>query len=403
VILLFTAITYYLAIHYILTNELDKDLTVEEQEINAYLQLYKKLPPPGNFKDQIVKYSSTDRTTTRLFSDTVYWNSAENENEPGRMLVTTVKLNQQPVKVNIIKSKVEAEILVRIIFLITLGITVLLLVNLAIINRFVLKRIWKPFYVTLSQLQRFNITDGADFVVEETNTDEFNDLNDAARSLALRVRKDYNELKTFTDNTSHEMMTPLAVINSKLDTLLQAGPFTEKQGVLIEDVYNEMSRLSRLNQSLLLMAKIDNHLIQDKSSILLKEKVIEKIKQFHELSQNEHLSVSAILKDKSILMSNYLADILLNNLFSNAIRHNVKRGSIQIILNEQSLSFINTGKPEALNTEVIFKRFGKGDQSEGMGLGLALAMQICNYYGYQLSYKFDSSHHHFIINFNSPK
>jgi len=170
---------------------------------------------------------------------------------------------------------------------------------------------------------------------------------------------------------------------------------------LIEDLYNEMSRLSRLNQSLLLMAKIDNHLIQDKSSISFKEKLHEKIKQFQELSQNQDLNVSAILNDKSIVMSNYLADILLNNLFSNAIRHNVKGGSISILLEEQSLSFINTGKAQPLDSDLIFKRFIKGDNSEGMGLGLAIARQICVYYGYQLQYKFNANcYHEFEIKFN---
>ena len=80
--------------------------------------------------------------------------------------------------------------------------------------------------------------------------------------MTQRVKKDYTELKSFTDNASHEMMTPLAVINSKLDTLIQTEILSDQQGELIADVYLAVSRLSRLNQSLLLMTKIENNLIQ---------------------------------------------------------------------------------------------------------------------------------------------
>lgn len=78
-------------------------------------------------------------------------------------------------------------------------------------------------------------------------------------------------------------MTPLAVINSKLDTLIQTGAFTDRQGQLIEDVYLGVSRLSRLNQSLLLLAKIENNLIGDQENIDVKELLEQKIRQFKEL------------------------------------------------------------------------------------------------------------------------
>ena len=399
IILLITALAYYLVIHYILTEQLDKDLAVEEQEIAAYTALYKSLPPEGNFKDQIVRYSFKPAVITRRFADTEYDNLKDHEKEPGRSLTTSVILNNKLVKVEIIKSKVESEDLIRIIFLITLAIIVLLLVSLALINRFVLNRIWKPFHVTLSKLRVFNISDNQEINKQNTRIDEFAEFDDAAIALTLRVRKDYRDLKSFTDNASHEMMTPLAVIHSKLDTLLQTGPFSQNQGELLEDIYSGMNRLSRLNQSLLLITKIENHLIPDKSSISLKDLVLQKSKQFQELLQAEEISISLNLQEKEIMMSNYLADILLNNLFSNAIRHNKFKGEIKVILNSKFLSLTNTGKAEALNAEKIFERFNKDNSSEGMGLGLAISKEICMYYDYRLTYEYTAGQHCFNILF----
>lgn len=399
IILLITGLTYYLVIHYILTEQLDKDLTIEEQEVVEFTNRYKSLPPVGNFKDQIVRYYFEPQTITRKFSDTEYNNFKDHEKEPGRSLTTSVILNNKLVKVVIIKSKVESEDLIRIIFSITLAIIVLLLISLALVNRFVLKRLWKPFHGTLSQLRAFNIADSQEIFLEDNRIDEFVELNKAANMLTLRVKKDYGELKSFTDNASHEMMTPLAVINSKLDTLLQTDTFTQNQGELLEDIYNGMSRLSRLNQALLLMAKIENHLIHDTNLISLKDLVYQKSKQFQELLQAEAISVSLELEEKEVLMSKYLADILLNNLFSNAIRHNIKKGVVNIGLNSQFLSISNTGRTESLNEDKIFHRFNKDTSSEGMGLGLAISKEICHYYAYRITYQYHMDQHRFNVFF----
>ncbi|MGY0036174.1 histidine kinase dimerization/phospho-acceptor domain-containing protein [Pedobacter sp. NJ-S-72] len=145
----------------------------------------------------------------------------------------------------------------------------MLLISLTVVNRFILNSLWRPFYEILKQLKAFNLADKNEFLVQNTQIDEFQELNQSVISMSTRVRRDYIELKSFTDNASHEMMTPLAVINSKLDTLIQTEALSDRQGELIEDVYLAVNKLSRLNQSLLLLAKIENNLIKDEEDIVL--------------------------------------------------------------------------------------------------------------------------------------
>jgi signal transduction histidine kinase len=399
IILLITGIAYYLVIHYILTQQLDKDLAVEEQEIAAYAKLYHSLPPEGNFKDQLVRYKKGVHIVSRRFSDTRYDNLKDHEEEPGRSLTTAVSLGNKSVQVEIVKSKVESEDLIRIIFLITLAIIVLLLCSLVLINRFILNRLWKPFHITLSELQVFNISDNRQIEPEETVIDEFREFNEAAIALTCRVRKDYSDLKSITDNASHEMMTPLAVIQSKLDSLLQTGDFNDQQGILLDDIYQGMNRLFRLNQSFLLLSKIENRLILEKDTICLRQLILQKCNQFQELIQADKITVSLVLVEKEILMSKYLADILLNNLISNSIRHNRTGGKISILLNAEGLEIANTGKAEKLDAEKIFDRFNKDSSSEGIGLGLAISKEICHYYGYSLTYRYNEEEHFFSAGF----
>lgn len=400
-VLLLTGVIYYVVIHFILTEKLDRDLRIEEDEINAYVSTYHKLPLPGDFQDQKVAYRPVkkDDTSGRIFSNCVYLNEKENEEEPGRSLLTYILVNKQLFEVTVIKSRLEAEGLVKLIFLITLGIIAFLLLVLFLINRFLLNSLWRPFYGMLDQMKAFNLADKNEINAEFSKIDEFTELNQAVLSMSQRVKQDYKELKSFTDNASHEMMTPLAVINSKLDTLIQTTGFSNQQGELIEDIYLAVGRLSRLSHSLLLLAKIENNLIKNEELIDLKELLSQKARQFQELLQSNEISISLNLEAKAVSMSKYLADILLNNLMSNAIRHNLKSGHIDVLLSTDQLIFSNTGIATALDDTRTFERFNKTASSEGMGLGLAISRQICNLYSFKLSYQYENEKHSFIINF----
>ncbi len=401
-VLMITGVIYYTVIHFILTEKLDKDLVVEEEEIIQYAKHYGKLPLPSSYIDQQVHYRELRDTSidVRRFYYTEYLNAKEHENEPGRSLVTSVSLNGKKYEVTIIKSRVESEDLVRIILLITLGVTLILLLALMLINRFVLNRLWRPFYTILNQMKTYELTKMGDIVQEPTQIDEFRELNRSAHAMAARVKQDYKELKSFADNASHEMMTPLAIINSKLDSLLQTESFTAEQGEILEDIYHGVGRLFRLNQSLLLLAKIENNLIPDLQEIAMEELVASKARQFQELFEKDGLVLKLELEPCTVQMSKYLADILLNNLLSNAIRHNHNGGMVAIKLQANSLQISNTGKDIALDKQ-LFERFSKSAASEGMGLGLAIGKQICALYGFAISYRYENQWHHFTINFKA--
>lgn len=399
VVLVITGMIYYVVIHFILTEKLDRDLVVEENEISQYVNTFHKLPLPASYLDQQISYKSlTGPPPEREFLYTTYYNPKEQENEPGRSLITVVRLDNKAIEVTITKSRVESEDLVRIILLITVGITVVLLLSLLLINRFILNRLWRPFYSILNRMKSFEVTRMDTIEHEPTKIDEFNELNKSVNAMAEKVRQDYKELKSFTDNASHEMMTPLAVINSKLDSLLQTESFTAQQGALLEDIYHATGRLSRLHQSLLLLAKIENNLIPDFQNIELKEMIAGKSRQFQELLEKDDLVLTEELAPVEVKMSRYLADILLNNLFSNAVRHNVTGGHIFIKLDQRTLTISNSGKHRQVQTK-IFDRFSKAVDSEGMGLGLAITKQICNLYGFRIDYQEENGEHVFSIYF----
>src|SRR5208283_3959431 len=84
-------------------------------------------------------------------------------------------------------------------------------------------------------------------------------LNKTLDRMAKRMRRDYVNLKEFNENASHEIQTPLAIIKSKLELLIQSEGLNEEQMGMINSVYESAARMSKLNQGLLLISKIDNN------------------------------------------------------------------------------------------------------------------------------------------------
>ncbi|ASU32959.1 sensor histidine kinase [Mucilaginibacter xinganensis] len=414
IVMLITGIIYYQAISWILTGQKDKNLVVEETEIFDYVKLNGHLPQTFESNDQQITFTpAAPGSVKREFINTEYFERWNKENghkkhrnraagryESGRGLVSSVTAGGNYYKILIIESKVETEDLIRLIFLITIGVILLLLLVLLITNRLILNRLWQPFYAIMSELRLFNVADTQEIAKVDTSIDEFKELNNAVVDMASRAKLDYKDLKVFTENASHELLTPIAVINSKLDTLIQTENFSDRQSKLLNDLYSAVSRLNRLNQSLLLLVKIENKLLHNREQVNLREMVEEMLMQFEEIFNGKGLNLTHTLDDKEIYASRYLVEILLSNLISNAIRHNNIGGQVSITLTNKSFIIKNTCDDEPLQDKKIFTRFHKSSNSEGSGLGLTISRQICENFGASLEYVFQQHFHVFIVTFN---
>ncbi len=400
-VILVTGIVYYQVISLILNRQVDQELEVEEQEIFEFVRLNQHLPQVFQSNDLLITFQDAGTATIpRQFINTGFYNLKEKEKESGRGLISSVAIKGRNYKILVVESKVETEDLAQIIFGITLAIILILLAVLFTINRLILQHLWQPFYNTLLQLQSFNVT-GREQHFKNINSgiEEFDELNRVIILMADKVTKDYNDLKSFTENASHELMTPIAVINSKLDSLLQTDGFSENQSKLLEDLYQSVARLTHLNKAMLLLAKIENQLLPDKRSISLNTVLSNHLQRFHELFSIKNISLSSSVVEKNIMANEFLLEILLNNLIGNAIRHNISGGTIRVELDHQKLTISNTGGNRSLEADQIFNRFNKSAESEGSGLGLTISKQICTTYNWKLNYWYINKIHFFSVGF----
>lgn len=396
IVLLASSITYYFIIRTILIKQLDKDLKVEEQEIYDYVDENKALPNASDYKGQKIKFEPANHAKIQreIVTATIV-NAANNENERVRILSFPIAVNGVLHKAIVIKSQVEAEDLLAVIVLVTGAIFLLLLFAISLTNRFLLGKLWQPFYNTLQQLQTFDVNNSKAFNLPVTNLEEFNELNNSVTEMTKRIYAEFETLKAFTDNASHEMQTPLAIINSKLDILLQTS--TEKQAEQLQAIYNATGRLIRLNQTLLLLTKINNQQFKSVQKVDLTKILQLKLQQFDELVKAKNIKISTDLEQVFIDINEELVEILLNNLISNAIKHNYDGGFINCVLNKRMLQILSSGPALTFNEKDIFNRFQKSDHSTGTGLGLAVVQQICENSGLTIEYNLKNDEHLFTV------
>jgi signal transduction histidine kinase len=402
IVLLLSALGYYFVIRFVLLDQLDDDLKVEEQEIHDYVRANNNLPNPSNYKDQQVYFVQNEMAPVkRAFSSSTGFSKDENANITMRQIVFPITVADKKFTVTISKSEEETEDLIQMILLLTLGVVIVLLTLLFIINRFLLNKLWGPFNNTLKEMKQFNLSNNKALALEETRITEFAELNEAVSLMSKRVTQDYHTLKTFTENASHEMQTPLAIINSRLDVLIQDETLTEFQTKQLQGIYDALDRLSNLNASLLLLTKIENNQFSERKYIHLNDLVKQKLAQFEELTEGKKLHVHIFSEPTTIEFNPQLTDILASNLLNNAIRYTEPEGNINISVKNLILTVSNTSLIPPLEEEKVFQRFYRHGATtpEGNGLGLSIVKQICDLGGYTVSYGYKNGQHSFSVHF----
>jgi signal transduction histidine kinase len=394
--LLISSIGYYFILHYVLVHQLDKDLKVEQNEIFHDLKETGALPETTDYKDQQVEFTpSKSGDLKERFSNENIYNKADNEEETFRRLDFTVSLNGKYYLATVRKSQQETEDIVRLILIITFSVIAFLLIILSIANRFLLGKLWKPFNNTLEQLKQFNLTGKNKIALQQTDVDEFGQLNKTVASMTQKVVKDYESIKSFTENASHEIQTPLAIIKTKLELLSQSENLDETQVNTIQSLNEATTRLSKLNQSLLLLTKIENKQFTETEKVNISTILHRYIENFEELAATKNISIKKnIACNIFVQMNESLAETLISNILINAIKHNYKDGNIEIELINKSITISNTGSMPSHEPTEFFDRFKKDSSAnDSLGLGLSIVKKICDTYDFTVSYDYADGKH----------
>ena len=404
IILMVAAPLFYFVTERLYIQDADEALILRKNEFKRYSLKELKtsdIPIWNRMNRDVIIEPMTKQGMKERISYQFHFDTLNAENEPYRVLETPIRIENTPyvfsAKINLVETE---DLIESILFLFAVTMS-LLLVGLYLLTRRLSINLWKPFYTTLNQIEHFKI-DGKEIpAFQGSQIEEFERLNQAILRLIERNKIIFDSQREFVENAAHELQTPLAVFQANIDTLVQDTHLTDEHARILEKLNENVSRMNRLNKNLLLLSKIDSIQYTNLEQVSLNEIFQKQSEFFEEQAKAKNIQITMDLMETNSVDANpVLVEILISNLFMNAIRHNLQNGSIQIELRRKSLTFYNTSESKPLNKERLFQRFSKANSSsEGNGLGLSIISKIANLYSWSVSYEYTENRHIFRVNF----
>ena len=391
-VLVFFTAAIFLIVNIILKKNIDEQLVNnKERMMSNYIGSPLTIFPFF----EIHEISSLPLAGNDILKDTLIYNPIEKEYENFREYISYMELNKKSYLVVVRSSLIEQEDLFTA-FIIIFGLSSFFLLSvLFVITKRTTSTLLAPFYKTLSQLQAFSLRSAKSVALDHTTIEEFNELNGILNDLIVRASKEYTALKEFSENASHELQTPLAIIKSKLDLLIQKENLDEEQKQAVESIYQNINKLTQLNKALLLLSQIESEGYFESMEIDFAEELQREIKTFSTIAEFKNISmIVSTIKHFPLKANPALINILIKNILSNAIKHNNEQAIVNILLKEGVFSVDNTGPKPEREPEKLFDRFQKdGLSADSVGLGLSIVKEICTLYHFDISYGYEHGFH----------
>lgn len=375
-------------------DNIDEVLQYRKTKLVQDIRKEGKLPANSPYHDfQITLIDSNPPDKNDSYQDTLLYKSTTSFDEY-RRITSYFEFDNSTYRLRMILPHLEEDELIDTLAYTLPLLAVMILLGFSIANWQINKRAWRPFYQVIEHFKTFSVDKGVVISFDRTSIKEFKELQAGVKELMARNVLVYEQQKQFTENASHEIHTPLGIIQSKIELLFQQQ-LTRKQGEILSELYTATTRLSKINETLLLLTRIENNQFADKSEVEVRNMVDEVIPFFDEHAAKYQIKTRVdIASSEKIYANSTLLSILVTNLLKNAFIHNKMGGEVTIRVENKTMRVINTGDASIVPVSKVFDRFfterpGRG----GLGLGLAIVKSICQVNNWDVDYhQHDSTH-----------
>ncbi|HOV36354.1 MAG TPA: HAMP domain-containing sensor histidine kinase [Dysgonamonadaceae bacterium] len=401
IVVLVSVPLFYIVLQRIIWNNVDEDLKFQRQWLEE--KLHNTSPENFvSFNNNIIIRPGQFPQQERFYNEKLYI-AYDNEMVPYRVLEFNNVTNGKTYAIRIQKSLMESEDVLRAIAAMQIGVLLILLLFLIFINTRLRRTVWKPFYKTLDALNRYRIDRDEPLNLSDSNIQEIENLNRSVNELIKHNREIFTKQKEFTENASHELQTPLAIIQSDLDLLWQTSALDEEQMHIVQNLSETIIRMSKLNKALLLLTKIDNRQFTAQKEIKLHVLIKKILDQYEDGFKQKNIRLQLNMDSSPVIYADEMSmEILFGNLISNAYRYTPENGNVEISLLSTTLIITNSAiNNQPLEKNKLFQRFQKQQQSSqnSIGVGLEICKHICFQNNFNIQYYFSEGRHSFEVTF----
>ena len=360
------------------------------------------LPLPGNGSNNTYSIEPLPDTCSYApsisFSDRTVYIPEKKETEPARE-ITMVFSDRENKAYRLVVSTptFERKDLLEAVFLHILLLYILLMVTILAATTLIFHYSMRPLYALLKWLDNYIPGKGTGGLPKEKDILEFKKLTEAARSTIERAESHMERQKQFIGNASHELQTPLAVLGTRIEWIIDNTPLTEEQFMELSKMRQSLHRMNRLNRTLLLLSKIDNNQFPDRKDVDIVEIIENELAIYNDIYADNGITCITSLPEQFVVnMNEALATTMITNLIKNAFLHSPEGGTVEIAIARRELAISNNGS-EALDSTRLFDRFYTSGKNGSTGLGLALVKSIAESYKFGIGYSFVESRHTFTL------
>ncbi|KAA9339885.1 HAMP domain-containing histidine kinase [Hymenobacter busanensis] len=226
-----------------------------------------------------------------------------------------------------------------------------------------------------------------------TGTSDFQYLDATIQQMLQKIRTVFEQEREFIANASHELLTPISILQNRFENMLQAEILPEDAETQLVFSQKTLHRLTATLRTLLLISRIENEQFARPDRVNVRELLTDVLEELEDRILDLDLTATLTLDGEPVMQpaNRTLLFTLFFNLISNAIKYNHRGGSIHITGTASAgqalgytLSIRNTGKviaPEKLpHLFERFRRFADDRAVEGYGLGLAVVRSVAQFH-----------------------
>ncbi len=313
----------------------------------------------------------------------------DNETIDYRVLNYSLKIDGQTYLLEIGKSLSSMKYAAKNIRTVILIFLALFILVTLLSDLFYTARVLRPLKIITRRLETTSSPSLPDPKQLKTTTRDFIQLDKTLREMMKKIEDLFRTEREITVNISHELMTPVSVLRSKLENMMLKKDLDHDVEAGIEESLRILHRLKTLINSLLTIARIESRQYMKEDSIKIRELVSEVIEELSPVAEDAGVKITLNCND-DFIFSNANRSLIFSmfyNVVNNAVKHTPRKGKIEIAGKWRDaifeVSVIDTGKgmtPKQLDG--LFSRFRTKLDPEGdsTGIGLAITKSIADFH-----------------------
>lgn len=350
-----------------------------------------------NLKNSKLKFNDNEIKDFEFFNSKI-------ENIEVRQSQSTVFYDGKPVGYFIVAMSLEdTNLVLHKVQNVMIFAYLIVLALLFLIARFIVGRSIKPISNIISTANRITKDSLNDRIPLPVNKDELYTLSVTINSLLDRIENVIEREKQFTSDASHELRTPLAVISGTLEVLIRKPRQKEEYEEKVKYCINEVNRVNKLVDELLLLARFENQKHEIKNEkVSLNELMLDTTILYSQKINSKKISIINKINDDFYIQSDpKLISIIINNLVSNALKYSHDNGEVVFSISKKKhqikLSIIDNGIGiSEKDKQKIYNPFFRSDslnhpEIKGTGLGLSIVKRLCDLLNIQIEIESQSN------------